>query len=179
MKGTSGERKGNAKTAPGCIHFFLLSTPYHKYSSTGKHISHVSIPKGQETGHFAQGLMTLHQGIGQTGFLSGAWRSLPSLHDCWQSPVCWCYRTDCGLSLPSSWRLTKVYSHLLSLPLPCQATLSEHGSFKVCRSLSSSPLVLVTQSRLTLRDPMDCSPPGSSVHGIIQTRILEWVAISF
>ena len=29
------------------------------------------------------------------------------------------------------------------------------------------------------RDPMDCSPPGSSVHGIPQARILEWVAISF
>ena len=28
-------------------------------------------------------------------------------------------------------------------------------------------------------DPMDCSPPGSSVHGIFQTRILEWVDISF
>ena len=27
-------------------------------------------------------------------------------------------------------------------------------------------------------DPMDCSPPGSSVHGIIQAKILEWVAIS-
>ena len=31
----------------------------------------------------------------------------------------------------------------------------------------------------TLCDPMDCSPPGSSVHGIFQPRILEWVAISF
>ena len=31
---------------------------------------------------------------------------------------------------------------------------------------------------LTLRDPMDCSPSGSSVHGIFQARILEWVAIS-
>ena len=31
----------------------------------------------------------------------------------------------------------------------------------------------------TLCDPMDCSPPGSSVHGIFQARILEWVAISF
>ena len=30
----------------------------------------------------------------------------------------------------------------------------------------------------TLWDPMDCSPPGSSVHGILQARILEWVAIS-
>ena len=32
---------------------------------------------------------------------------------------------------------------------------------------------------LTLWDPMDCSPPGSSVHGILQARILEWVAMSF
>ena len=31
----------------------------------------------------------------------------------------------------------------------------------------------------TLCDPVDCSPPGSSVHGILQARILEWVAISF
>ena len=35
------------------------------------------------------------------------------------------------------------------------------------------------QSCLTLWDPMDSSPPGSSVYGIFQARILEWVAISF
>ena len=34
-------------------------------------------------------------------------------------------------------------------------------------------------SRVRLCDPMDCSPPGSSVHGIFQARILEWVAISY
>ena len=39
--------------------------------------------------------------------------------------------------------------------------------------------VLVAQSCPTLCDPMDCSPPGSSVHEIFQARILEWVAISF
>ena len=38
---------------------------------------------------------------------------------------------------------------------------------------------LVTKSCPTLCDLMDCSPPGSSVHGISQSRILEWVAISF
>ena len=38
-------------------------------------------------------------------------------------------------------------------------------------------LVLVTQSCLTLCDPLDCSPPGSSIHGIFHARILEWVAI--
>ena len=37
----------------------------------------------------------------------------------------------------------------------------------------------VAQSCLTLCDPVDCSPPGSSIHGILQARILEWVAISF
>ena len=37
----------------------------------------------------------------------------------------------------------------------------------------------VTQSCPTLCDPMHCSPPGSSVQGILQARILEWVAISF
>ena len=37
----------------------------------------------------------------------------------------------------------------------------------------------VAQSCLTLSDPMDCSLPGSSVRGIFQTRVLEWVAIAF
>ena len=37
----------------------------------------------------------------------------------------------------------------------------------------------VAQLCLTLWDPMDCSLPGSSVHGIFQARILEWVAIAF
>ena len=39
--------------------------------------------------------------------------------------------------------------------------------------------VLVAQLCPTLFDPMDCNPPGSSVHGILQAKILEWVAISF
>ena len=38
--------------------------------------------------------------------------------------------------------------------------------------------VLVTQSCLILCDPMDCHLPGSSVHGTLQARILEWVSIS-
>ena len=37
----------------------------------------------------------------------------------------------------------------------------------------------VAQSCLTLSDPMDCSPPGSSVHGVFQARALEWGAIAF
>ena len=40
-------------------------------------------------------------------------------------------------------------------------------------------MFLVSQSCLTLRNPMDCNPPGSSVHGILQIRIVKWVAIPF
>ena len=50
------------------------------------------------------------------------------------------------------------------------------------REVNPKPLrkcVLVAQSCLTFCDPMNCSLPGSSVHGIFQARILEWVAISF
>ena len=37
--------------------------------------------------------------------------------------------------------------------------------------------VLVVQVCLTLCDPMECSLPGSSVHGVLQARVLEWVAM--
>ena len=42
--------------------------------------------------------------------------------------------------------------------------------------ISKHVKVKVTQSCLTLCDPMDCSPPGSFVHGILQARILDWGA---
>ena len=48
--------------------------------------------------------------------------------------------------------------------------LETYWSFKVSEVAQSCP---------TLCDPMDCSPPGFSVHGILQARILEWVASSF
>ena len=46
-----------------------------------------------------------------------------------------------------------------------------------CRKVKSESEV--AQSCLTLHDPMDCSPPGSSFHGILQARGLEWGAIAF
>ena len=48
---------------------------------------------------------------------------------------------------------------------------NHYSIFHVCT-------LVYAQSCLTLCDPLDCSPPGSSVHGISQERILEWVAIS-
>ena len=49
----------------------------------------------------------------------------------------------------------------------------------LCGTYLSVCCYLVTKLDPTLCDPMDCSPAGSSVHGIFQARILEWVAIIF
>ena len=53
-------------------------------------------------------------------------------------------------------------------------TLHFHALEKEMKSESE-----VAQLCLTLHDPMDCSPPGSSVHGIFQARVLKWGAIAF
>ena len=67
--------------------------------------------------------------------------------------------------LPHPWgspgKNTGVGCHFL---LPCMKVKSESE---------------VAQSCPTLSDPMDCSPPGSSIHGIFQARVLEWGATAF
>ena len=50
---------------------------------------------------------------------------------------------------------------------------------KYILALSGVSEVLVVQSCPTLCDPVDCSPPGSSIHGIVQAKTLEWFAIPF
>ena len=55
----------------------------------------------------------------------------------------------------------------------------QHYVFPYMLFLVQQVCVLVVQSCLTLYDPLDCSPPGLSIHGIFQARILEWVAIAF
>ena len=52
----------------------------------------------------------------------------------------------------------------LPFPSPCMKVKSENEVARSCQTLS---------------DPMDCSLPGSSIHGIFQTRVLEWGAIAF
>ena len=52
--------------------------------------------------------------------------------------------------------------------------ISDEGKWK-----SKSLAIFCAQSCLTLCDPMDCSPSGSSVHGVFQAGILEWIIISF
>ena len=69
--------------------------------------------------------------------------------------------TACGILVP--------WPGIEPLPPAMEAWSLNHGKVEV----------LATQSCPTLCDPMDCSPPGSSVSGILQARILEWAAISF
>ena len=68
--------------------------------------------------------------------------------------------------------------YALYLPLLQSRCSSEFLFFNEGKH-SCNSCVLVTQSCPTLWDLMDCSPPGSSVRGILQTRILEWVVIPF
>ena len=80
----------------------------------------------------------------------------------------------------------KHYFHYSFLPLqllssPVDSFMSFHF-INLCDSLKrmkSGKKVSVAQLCLTLCDPMDCSPPDSSVCEILQARILEWVAIPF
>ena len=70
-----------------------------------------------------------------------------------------------------------IYANLPPLPL-CSS--SSELSEALCPGLQPFIQAFVhsaAQSCLTICDPVDCSPPGSSVHGMLQARILEWVAM--
>ena len=70
-----------------------------------------------------------------------------------------------------------------SIPSPnsCMVSTSLGGPFELEKGMQNDTLMRVKDSQWsqTLCNPMDSSPPGSSVHGILQARILECVAISF
>ena len=59
------------------------------------------------------------------------------------------------------------------------SSLASPSSRELSHESSQPKIVLVAQSCWILYDPIDCSPPGSSVHGLLQVRMLEWVAIPF
>ena len=67
----------------------------------------------------------------------------------------------------------------LSRPWDSPAKNSGVGYHFLLQCIKVKSEMKVTQSCLTLSDLMDCSPPGSSVHGIFQARVLEWGAIAF
>ena len=73
----------------------------------------------------------------------------------------------------------KSLSHVRLLATPWTAAHQAPPSMGFSRQEYWSGVPLVAQLCPTLCNPMDCRPPGSSVHGILQARILEWLAISF
>ena len=113
----------------------------------------------------------------------------PQVHDYLPCQLCGCWGLNfCGscpqegFSLFSSFWVgpcNQKLSPLLpaSLLVHLTSLLISQGQSISLRSLWRE--VIVTQLCLTLCDPMDCSPPGFSIHGILQARILEWVAIPF
>ena len=77
-----------------------------------------------------------------------------------------------------NWKLLVNVKHLASslYLISWTCILYPYSEYKHPQSESESE---VAQSCLTLCHPVDCSLPGSSIHGIFQARVLEWVAISF
>ena len=106
-----------------------------------------------------------------------------NVHACSVAQLCLtlCNFMDC--SPPGS----SVHGILQARILERLAISSSRGSFQprdqtLISCIASGFFTIfssVTQSCPTLCDPMDCSPPGSFVRGILQARILEWVAVSF
>ena len=85
-----------------------------------------------------------------------------------------------------------LQGHDLRQEVNAKGCLQRRGRYLLCtpplppvpgslrpRSWVSEWMSEVAQLCLTLSDPMDCSLPGSSIHGIFQARVLEWIAISF
>ena len=97
----------------------------------------------------------------------GVWRATVHGVRSWQLPLRVC----------SSPRRLQFKEGLWLLNPQGQARYSDTSwGFNWCLLI---PNVFITQLCPPLSDPMDCSPPGSSVHGILQARVLEWVAIPF
>ena len=84
--------------------------------------------------------------------------------DCTQQEVC--------LSLWESWTQESVYQAHGAPPRP---QVPNPHLPQVCTDYGCAVLCWVAQSCQTLCNPMDCSPPGSSVHGILQAGVLEWL----
>ena len=85
----------------------------------------------------------------------------------------WGNREDSGISWKGKW----IRYCIINTGLPSK--VSSPLVYTLYVKLHSVHFSSVAQSCPTLCDPMDCSLPGSSIRGILQTRVLEWVAISF
>ena len=84
-----------------------------------------------------------------------------------------------GSSIQHSLSTHHVFNTVLGTENSAKHTSTQKSWLTFSWAKADSVCVLVIQLCLTLCDPMDCSLLASSVHGILQARILEWVAIPF
>ena len=123
--------------------------------------------------HFEHSLALLYFGTGMKTDL------FQSCGHCWVFRICW--HIECSTFTASSFRIWNGSTGIPSPPLALfivmlsKAHLTSHSRMSGSRWWWWFSCSVVSDSC----NPMDCSPPGSSVHGISQTRMLEWVAISF
>ena len=85
----------------------------------------------------------------------------------------------CKTSWSSNWNTPSRHHKVLPLSEKVQVLklIKKNNMLWLLRSMIR--MCVCVLSHIQLWDPMDCSPPGSSVHGILQARILQWVAIPF
>ena len=98
-----------------------------------------------------------------------------------------CSRQKCKMVQPF-WKIVRQLCEKLDIK-PTQTSNStlrcftqeiwKHVHKKICTRMFTVMCACQVASVQSLSDPMDCSPPGSFVYGILQARILEWVAIPF
>ena len=95
-------------------------------------------------------------------------------------PLCWeSFFHLCLLTCPLSW-FALVVTWLLHLCFLSRSSLNSLTMEVLFSPFTSKDVkVLVTQLCLTLCDSMNCSLPGSSLHGILEARIVEWIAMPF
>ena len=99
----------------------------------------------------------------------------PTMWENWVRSLGWEDPLKKGMATHFSILAWRIHS-----PWGCkESNTTERLSFSLMEGKYIIICCLVAKSHSTLCDPMDCSPPGSSVHGISRAIILEWVAISF
>ena len=109
-------------------------------------------------------------------------KGLSSLSYGFSSSHVWMWVLNCKDSwVLKNWCFWTVVFKTLESPLDCKEIQAVHPKGDQSWVLIGSACIHAKSLQLcpTLYNPMDCSPPGSSVHGILQARILEWVAMPF
>ena len=123
-----------------------------------------------------QASKSLHIPYQSQGILCLVWKELRKLlfwHFLSSSKYFVFAKANVWNSKAKSWSICSLHSAVSTF---CRDNGREVWSIGTCMRRSESE---VAQSCPTLLDPVDCSLPGSSIHGIFQARILEWIAISF